>query len=334
LTLALLAQLSLSQLSRAAEPAGSLGQFQGRWIVDFHAFVMLPDGAPIRTDNGANFSEYRIFFAGQGAFETAKEGTVSFEIMDGRFYHLAKWEAADGTKGDYQFAGSGTLKGSGQFVGSALKLKLEWKPGEGAGTFAGKAITQSVISDAVASEWELKSVEPWAEATPQWRRRALTFVGQQMSKMPQKIGDCPTLPLVESLEIVKAPTADLEVNVKVSPESGVAGRNCALSITIKNLGPEESPGAIVRVVLPPGTQVISPKDMTKKADVFDTLKLPIEQLAKNAVTTVNVEYGVAGEKEPATKSAEILVLAHVTGTGYDPNQANNGRFIRTQFNPK
>src|SRR5262249_20298319 len=160
-----------------------------------------------------------------------------------------------------------TINGVGQFTNGLLKLKLEWKPGEGNGTSSGKAITESLITEPVVSEWELKPVEPWPKAIPEWRRTALTYSGEKSTKMPQKLADCPPLPLLERLTIVKAPTADLEVSIKADPESGTLGGICKLTITVKNNGPDESPEGTVRVVLPPGTKVVAPKDIGKKADL-------------------------------------------------------------------
>jgi len=321
--------------SFAAEPASPSAQFTGRWVLEYRASVReVPLGQTLKTSTGSTLSDYRMSYSAQTFLEVQKDGKLVIETANGQFRHIAESQAAEGTKADYHFYAAGTLNGTGEFTNGVLKLKLEWKPGEGTGTSSGKTITKSVITEPVTSEWELKPAEPWAKTIPEWRRKALTYSGQKTTKMPQKLFDCPPLPFIERLQVVKLPVADLEVSAKASPETGVQGGTCALSITVKNLGPDECPGGSLRVVLPPGTKVTLPKGIAKTPSLYHTLKIPIEKLPKDAVVTVKVEYEEAGEKKPAAADAYVAVMAHVSSVAYDPNQSNNGTFVTTIFKAK
>jgi hypothetical protein len=157
------------------------------------------------------------------------------------------------------------------------------------------------------------------------------FSGSRSSMMPQHLAGCGPLPLVEQIEIYKAPSADLEVAIKDDPDPGLFGGKCALTVSIKNLGPDACPPYELNVSLPPGIFVTLPKDAETVSGGYTTLLFPRDDLAKDAVATVKIEYVQAGMPPPNQKEVSVAAVATVTSRAYDPNPVNNGHIEMTTF---
>src|SRR5262249_39119083 len=163
--------------------------------------------------------QHNLWFTGRTSFEVQKDGKVLCELIDAHVHHLATWKSSDGASHEYRFDGAGCLKATGQFKSGALAIRLEWQTGDGTGISLGKTVTQSVMTEPVVSKWELKPTDPWPEAIPEWRRKALTYFGRRESSLPRLPAEWPSSPLSQQLLLVKAPKADLEVVAKAGAES-------------------------------------------------------------------------------------------------------------------
>lgn len=321
----------LDSRSAAIAAEGTSADFAGPWHIRFSASVT-PDPKEIKTDQGTTFSEYRLWFVDRIPFDVSKDGKLKCEHAQGTFQHRAEWKTAAGEAGDYRFGGSGVLKGNGQFVDGNLKLHLEWASGEGRGSSSGKPIATPVGAHGVKSDWVLKPVDPKVKPGS---GKKLVFAGERSTAMPQQVGGCPPLQLVETVYVEQAPLTDLEVSVKDGPDPLPSDGKCTLSIEVKNLGPDESRQTLLRVILPLGVEEVAVGDKVRpRSGSNNILSLPLGRLAKGESKKVEVAFRRSGEIIPADKEALVSTLVQVSGEGHDPHFENNGAFASTTFQPK
>jgi hypothetical protein len=305
----------------AAPPRQS---FAGPWIVQFRA-VLTPDARDIRTEQGTTFSEYFLSFSDRVLCQVPPDGKVSFENRQSRFHHQAQWKTAAGETGDYRFGGTGLFKGSGQFADASLKLHLEWTSGKGSGKSAGQKITKPVGTHEMKSDWMLKPVPPAAQ--PGAGGKKLAFSGQRITSMPQQLAGCPPQQLVETVYMVQAPVADLEVAIAGPKDPLAADGTCTLSVTVRNLGPDESQQTMLRVVLPNDGELVSASE--GGAAPADIVVFPVGILAAGATSKAEVVYRLSGK--PRDETTWVWALAHISSAAVDPHPENNGAFQPTTF---
>ena len=285
---------------------------------------------PIKTAAGTALERYNLSFDASGLFVSESDGKIAF-TQDGTFRHEAAWKAEDGKAKDYLFNGRGTLIGKGEIDAAHLKLKLEWKSGPGRGKSSGKPLAAPVADHANTSEWDLKPTKIRVRfGTAKWQE-VPGYSGSRSTMMPQHLAGCGPLPLVERIEIYQAPSADLEVAIKDDPDPGVVGGKCGLTVSIKNLGPDPCPPFELNLSLPKGILVTLPKDAQTVKGGFTTLLFPLEDLAKDAVTTVKIEFQQVGELPPKQKEVSVASVATLTSRVFDPNPVNNGHIELTTF---
>ena len=352
LTLEVICGASLAMPACGDEPRLEKDWFAGPWDLDYQALILRSDEPKLKTDRGDEFSEYVLSFAAEAQFFVEKDrvvtlldpadplktkpvnekgGKVVFEHQRAQFLHRAQWKTSAGAASAYTFSAAGVLKGSGQFAATALDLNLEWTTLAGHGTSGGQRIDKPVGVHAWKSKWTLKPQSPPKSDLAGATTPTLVLTGTRITKMPQQLADCPPLPLFERVSIFRAPTADLEVTAKVDPEPVFLNGRCALTFSIKNLGPDLCPSSELNVSLPAGILVTLPKDAETVKGGFTTLHFPLEKLAKDVVVTVNIEYVQDGAPPPGQKEVSVAAVATVTSRAYDPNPVNNGHIEVTTF---
>lgn len=347
--------LSVSPPVAADEPRLEKDWFAGPWDLDYQALVLLPDEPKLKTNQGTEFSDYVLSFTAQARFIVEKDrvvtvldptaslkkepanekgGKVIFEQRGARFFQRAQWKTPAGAASDYSFSAAGALQGNGQFAAKALELNLEWTTLDGRGTSGGQRISKPVGVHTWKSKWTLKPETPAKSDLVGVTSPKLVLAATRSTPMPQQLAGCPPLPLLERVSIVRAPTADLEVTAKSDPDPGVLGGKCALTVTIKNLGPDRCSSCELNVSLPPGILVTRPKDAKTVSGGYTTLLFPLDNLAKDAVTTIKIEYVQAGKPPPNQKEVSVAAVATVTSRAYDPNPVNNSHIELTTFREK
>lgn len=350
--------MGLSTLTPVAadEPRLDEDWSAGPWDLDYQALVLRPGKAKLKAESGTEFTEYVLSFAAQARFVVEQDkvmlqlkeepgpaaqpekreqpGKVMFEHRQAQFFHRALWKTADGAASDYAFTADGVLTGSGQFAAKSLELNLDWTTLDGRGTSKGQRIAKPIGVHTWKSKWTLKPETPAKSDLAGVTTPKLVLAATRTTLMPQQLAGCPPLPLLERVSIVRAPTADLEVSVKDDPDPGALGGKCALTVSIKNLGPDPCPSCELNVSLPPGILVTLPKDAKTVSGGYTTLTFPLVDLAKEAVATVKLEYVQAGKLPPGQKEVRVAAAATVTSRAYDPNPVNNGHIELTTFREK
>lgn len=297
--------------------------FAGPWIVHFRA-VVSSDAKGIRTEQGTTISNYYLSYSDRVLCQAPPDGKISFESRQGKFLHRAKWKTVGGEAGDYRFSGAGRLKASGQFADGSLKLHLEWASGEGSGKSAGRRITKPVGTHEMKSEWTLKPVEPGAGGNK------LAFSGHRTTTMSQQLAGCPPQQLFESVYVVQAPVADLEVAIAGPQDPLAADETCTLRVTVKNLGPDESQETLLRVVVPNEGELVSATNGGVMSSGF--VVIPVGILAAGASSKAEVVYRLS--EKPSEGKTSVWTLANVSSTAVDPHPENNGAFQPTTFKAK
>lgn len=331
----LVAPLSLvAQESSTPSPGPQIG-----WFIRYDAMALpgttdpktfKPVTWPIKTTAGTTLESYDLSFDASGLFVAEGDGKIAF-TQEGTFQHQANWKADDGKSNDYVFHSRGTIVGQGEIDASHLKLKLDWKSGTGRGKSSGRPIASPVADHANSSEWDLKPGKIRVRyGSADWQE-VDGFSGSQSHMMSQHLAGCDPLSLVEQIEIYQAPTADLEVTAKADPEAGALGGKCALTVSIKNLGPDSCPPCELNVSLPQGILVTLPEDAETVKGGYTTLQFPLVDLAKDGVATVKVEYVQSGELPAGQKEITVTAVANVTTRAFDPNPVNNGHIELTKF---
>ena len=254
-----------------------------------------------------------------------KGGQVIFEQRHAQFFQRAQWKTSEGAASDYAFTSSGVFQGSGQFAANALELNLEWTTLDGRGTSGGQRISKPVGVHTWKSKWTLKPETPPKSDLAGVTTPKLILAATRTTSMPQQLAGCPPLPLLERISIVRAPTADLEVKAKDTPDPAAASKARTLAVSVKNLGPDDSLGTVLRVLLPSGATFISAGEVRPIKAESDILMFNLDKLAKGTSVQLDIrlEYPAA-QKSEAKEAATTLV--QVSGAGYDPNQGNNGHF--------
>lgn len=352
LTLAAISCMGLSTPANADEPRLEKDWFVGPWDVDYQALVLLPNEAKLKTDRGTEFSEYVLSFEAQARFVVEKDrvvmrsktagptakyepindkgGQVILEQRHARFFHRAHWKTADGAASDYAFTATGVLQGSGQFAAKALELNLEWTTLDGQGTSGGRRIAKPVGVHTWKSKWALKPETPAKSDLAGVTTPKLVLAATRTTPMPQQLAGCPPLPLLERVSIVRSPIADLEVKAKDAPDPVPASKARTLSVTVKNLGPDDSLGTVLRVVLAEDAKFLSAGEARPLKAEGDILTFNLDKVANGASVKFDIRLEYEAAKTSEAKAAAPTTLIHVSGAGYDPNQANNGHFERAK----
>lgn len=135
------------------------------------------------------------------------------------------------------------------------------------------------------------------------------------------MADCPPLPLVERVSIVRAPTADLELKAKKfeKPDSG-RGRYL-LTVSLTNLGPDSSPPSPLSIVLPDGAvHDLAGENVAAYSDNFVSLLLPA--LAAKESQQIEIPFALDAAPDVLAEGG-YLIFAEVKSAAHDPNPANN-----------
>jgi len=323
-TVAVFAPLLLSAGTPIVAAAPPSQPFAGPWIVQFRA-VVASAAEGIRTEQGTVLSRYYLSVSDRVSIQVPPDGKVSFENRQARYHHQAQWKTAAGETGDYRFGGGGVLKGSGQFANGTLKLHLEWTTGKGSGISAGQRISKPLATPEMKSDWVLKPVPPADQ--PGGGGKKLAFSGHRLTTMPQQIAGCPPQQLVETVYVVQAPVADLEVAVAGPKDPLAADGTCTLSVTVKNLGPDESQETLLRVVLPNEGELVSASEGGAEHAGF--VVVPVGILAAGDSRKAEVVYRLSGK--PSDETTWVWALAHISSAAVDPHPENNGAFQPTTF---
>jgi Domain of unknown function DUF11 len=340
---------SVSTLVAADESRLEMDWFAGPWDIDYQAMVLPHDEGKLKTDQGAEFSDFVLSFSAQARFIVAKDrivnrsttepgpsskweqidekgGRVIFHQRRPQFFHRAHWKTPGGEKSDYVFTSSGVFQGSGQFSAKALELNLEWTTLDGRGMSGGRRISKPVGAHAWKSKWTLQPDTPAKSDLAGVTTPKLILAATRVTPMPQQLAGCPPLPLLERVSIVRAPMTDLEVKAKDAADPVPASKTRSLAVSVKNLGPDDSFETVVRLLLPSGAIFISAGEVLPDRVEGEILTFHLDKLTKDASVKLDIrlEYPVA-QKSEVKEAATTLV--QVSGAGYDPNQGNNGHFV-------
>jgi hypothetical protein len=85
------------------------------------------------------------------------------------------------------------------------------------------------------------------------------------------------------------------------------------------------------VSLPPGVAVKSPKPVESARSGFTRLEFSINDLAKDAVSAVKIEFALNGKPADGKKVLRVAAIATVTSRVFNPNPVNNSNFELTTF---
>lgn len=321
---------ALTNSSPAAEDRAASAPGGQGWMVEYAVTaVSAPLGEGGATDAPAGHSRVQIH--GRSAFEVDHDQKAAFHIRNVRFRQQASSRGPDGGQDTYRFAGSGTLRGSGQMHTNRLTLTLEWRAGAGTGDRSGQPITEPLLAASWSSEWTLKPTTKRVKfGSGEWMERP-AFAGARLMTVDNPLKGGQPLQLLEALEIYQLPRADLQVTIGDQPASDRGART--LHVSVKNLGPEDSPPAELIVLLPPGLRVADRKLPVEAIGAYSLLTFPLVNLKSGAGTSFAIAVVAAPEADPAADEPDVPPVARVSGRGYDPQPGNNGAFLLVERQP-
>jgi hypothetical protein len=298
--------------------------YAGPWLIQYHAAVRLPQES-VRTKEDGVLTEYQLIFDSGTTFTATDKGGISISHLLGQFRHKANWTTADGSKHAYGFVSSGELTLEGGFTAQGITLKTVWQSGRGQGTSDGKPITTPIGEHRVEAQWVLKrqADRPKRDGGPATTK--IVFSAERTTKMPQQLAGCPPLDLDEYLVVRQPDIADLELTVKELKRPAQGAGTYNLILTLKNLGPDGSGGARLRVVLPAGATSRVKGDGALTDGRMVAISVP--SLAAGATTDVEIPFWLDQPPDPSDTTAGII-LVEVTGPAYDPHTHNNSLLPR------
>jgi hypothetical protein len=306
----------------ADEPDSTARPAAECWAIEY-SIAAIPPSLDEAAAVAEKPSRRQIHVHGRSTFEVEKDRKIACVITNARVGELAEWTDPGGVNSEYRFHGTGVARVSGRLNADDLKLQVEWKAGLGTGQRLGGVVSQPIFATAWSSEWTLKPFKKRMQfGSGDWTERP-AFAGSRLLMIPDSLTGGEPLKLVESVEIHKLPTADLEVRL----EGTVGSAARMLKVTVRNLGPDGSPPGEVTVLLPPHVKAASRKQTVERLGGYSLLTFSLDNLNKDGVASFEVAIEQSPQVKPADDEPNVPPMARVCSGGHDPNPGNNGSFL-------